>query len=75
MRRAKRRAAADGRSLTALIEDGVRRVLRDGGRAGFGKRVLPPVSRAVGGLLPGIDLDDSAELADAEDIQFAGRDA
>ena len=29
MRRAKRKAAAQGRSLTDLIEDGVRRVLTD----------------------------------------------
>ncbi|MBV8801348.1 MAG: DUF2191 domain-containing protein [Alphaproteobacteria bacterium] len=72
MRQAKRKAAADGRTLTALIEDGVRRVLseRVPPRA---KRALPPVSCASGGLRPGINLDDFAALQEDEDIERVKR--
>lgn len=74
VRRAKRKALAEGRSLTALIEDGLRRVLADHApaarRAG---RVLPPVSSATGGLAPGVDLDSAAALQEIEDMETAGR--
>lgn len=73
VRRAKRKALAEGRSLTALIEDGLRRVLDEPARAAGKKRVLPPVSSARGGLMPGIDLDDSAALQELEDLGAAGR--
>ena len=73
IRRARRKALAEGRSLTALIEDGLRRVLADRAPAGRAKRVLPPVSSAGGGLAPGISLDDSAALQEIEDIDAAGR--
>ena len=72
VRTAKRKAATEGRSLTALIEDGLRRVLSD--RAtGRADRVLPPVSSAGGGLMPGIDLDDNAALQEMDDIDAARR--
>jgi predicted transcriptional regulator len=73
VRRAKRKAAAEGRSLTALIEEGLRRVLNDRAAADSVKRVLPPVSTATGGLMPGIDLNDTAALQEAEDSGDAGR--
>jgi predicted component of type VI protein secretion system len=71
--RAKRRAAADGRSLTALIEEGLRRVLNDRRGEARASRALPPVSAASGGLAPGIDLDDSAALQELDDSVAAGR--
>ena len=40
LRRAKRKAAAEGRTLTALIEDGLRLVVTDGGSARKKERVL-----------------------------------
>jgi hypothetical protein len=73
IRRAKRKAAAEGRSLTSLIEDGLRRVLSERTPAGKGRRTLPPVSTATGGLLPGIDLDDSAALQEMEDREYVER--
>ena len=73
VRRAKRKAAAEGRSLTALIEEGLRRVLRESAPAGKVGRVLPPVSTATGGLLPGIDLNDTAALQEMDDLDYAGR--
>ena len=71
--RAKRKAAAEGRSLTALIEDGLRRVLSERRPPGRADRVLPPVSSATGGLMPGIDLDDSAALQEMDDMDVARR--
>jgi len=73
VRRAKRKALAEGRSLTALIEDGLRRVLNDRAPAARTKRVLPPVSSATGGLMPGVSLDDAAALQEIEDLETAGR--
>ena len=72
VRRAKRRAADEGRSLTSLIEDGLRRVLSDYGRAKE-PRKLPRVSTARGGLLPGIDLDRSSSIQEMEDLEYARR--
>ena len=70
VRRAKRKALAEGRSLTALIEDGLRRVLNDRAPAGRMGRVLPPVSSGTGGLMPGVNLENAAEI---EDLETAGR--
>jgi hypothetical protein len=73
VKRAKRKAAAEGRSLTSLIEDGLRRVLNERAAADKVRRVLPPVSSASGGLLPGIDLSDSAALQEMEDLDYVRR--
>jgi predicted component of type VI protein secretion system len=73
IRRAKRKALAEGRSLTALIEDGLRRVLNDRAPSARTKRVLPPVSSAAGGLMPGVNLDDAAALQEIEDLETARR--
>jgi hypothetical protein len=72
VRQAKRKAAAEGRSLTALIEDGLRRVLREP-EPDRRRRVLPPVSAAGGGLKPGIDLDDMGALQEMDDLETARR--
>ena len=61
---AKRVAHATGRTLTAVIEDALRAALaqrRSGPKRG---RVRLPTFNG-GGLLPGVDLDDSASLLDA----------
>ena len=73
VRHAKRKAAAEGRSLTSLIEQGLRRVLSEREPSGKVHRALPPVSMATGGLMPGIDLDDTAALQETEDRGYAGR--
>lgn len=72
MRRAKRKAAAENRSLTALIEDALRRILDTRATASSAHRV-PPVSKAGGGLMPGIDLEDTAGLQDLEDQDYVRR--
>ena len=58
---AKRLAARTGRSFTALVEDALREVLARQGAAG---RQAPVRLTTAGGrgVLPGVDLDDSAAL-------------
>ena len=68
VRRAKRKAAAEGRTLTGLIEYSLRRVLGEPQTANEADRVLPRVSKATGGLKPGIDLSATAELQETEDF-------
>jgi len=62
LRRAKRKAAAEGCTLTSLIEDGLRLVLR-----------LPPVSKATGGLMPGVDLTSFSALEEIDDLEYVER--
>jgi len=72
LKRAKRHAAAEGRTLTALIADGLRIVLAES-RKTKPKRPMPRVSAATGGLLPGIDLTDFKSLQEAEDLDSVRR--
>jgi hypothetical protein len=71
VRRAKAKAAAEGRTLTALIEEGLRRIISEPMQRTKEPRVLPRVSVARGGLMPGIDLD-SAALQEIEDVERFG---
>jgi len=73
VRRAKEKAAAQGRPLTALIEERLRRVLRERPEESGGGRVSLPVSSATGGLMPGIDLNDTAALQELDDLDAARR--
>jgi hypothetical protein len=68
LKRARCKAAAEGRTLTALIEDGLR-LVEDRG-AGKRKRVLPRVSTARGGLMAGLDLGDVSALQESEDLRY-----
>ena len=75
LNRAKRRAAAEGRTLTSLISDGLQLVTGDNRRATKRTRIMPRVSKATGGLMPGVDLTSFAglqEIDDLETIQFGG---
>lgn len=63
LREAKKRAAERGTTLTSVIEDSLRETL--------GRRERPRPRRkfrlptfGVGGVFPGVDLDDSAALLD-----------
>ena len=70
--RAKRKAAAEGRTLTSLIEDGLRAMLTE---KSVKRRhvVLPRVSKATGGTLSGVDISDSAALQEVEDLEYVER--
>ena len=61
LRRAKKQAAAEGRTLTSLIEEGLTVILSKPKRSRKG-RVNLPVSKASGGVLPGVDLNRSSDL-------------
>ena len=71
--RAKRKAAAEGRTLTSLIEDGLRRVIAENRTAAKMARVLPRISRATGGPMPGVDLSDLSSLQEMDDLDYVER--
>jgi hypothetical protein len=60
----KREAEQRGETVTALIEEGLRLVLAQSQQAPRRERVILPVSNAGGGVLAGVDLNDSAALED-----------
>jgi len=61
LQRARKRATEEGRTLTSLIEDGLVLVLTKS-KVAQRKRVVLPVSKASGGVLPGVDLNRSGDL-------------
>jgi hypothetical protein len=61
LKRAKKRAAEERRTLTSIIEEGVGLALARPARKAGG-RVDLPVSRASGGVLPGVDLNSASDL-------------
>ena len=63
MAKAKEASARTGETLTAMIERGLRLVLRPGQNR-HRTIIRIPVSRAAGGLRAGVNLDDSAGLLD-----------
>jgi len=63
LRKAKRQAAEKGRTLTSLIEEGLKTVLAEP-RSATIARLRLPVSKASGGTLPGVDLNRSSDLED-----------
>jgi hypothetical protein len=73
LRRAKRKAAAEGRTLTQLIEDGLRAVVDERQKPAQRRRVVLPVSQATGGLLPGVDLTRFSDYQEMEDLEYIER--
>jgi hypothetical protein len=73
LKRAKRKAAADGRTLTSLIEDGLRLVIAENRKAAKVKRIMPRVSKATGGPMPGVDLTDFSALQETDDLEYVER--
>jgi hypothetical protein len=71
--RAKRKAIAEQRTLTSLIEEGLRLVVGDKRSKPRAKRILPRVSSAGGPPFPGIDIANSAALQEMEDLEYARR--
>jgi len=65
---AKREADRRGETLTALIEQGLRLVLAQSRTRRQREPVKLPVSESGGGVLPGIDLNDSAALLDMMEL-------
>jgi hypothetical protein len=73
LRQAKRKAAEEGRTLTSLIEEGLRRVITEAQQRKSATRVMPPISKANGGLLPGVDLTSFSAFEEAEDLAHFAR--
>lgn len=63
LRKAKKKAAEKGRTLTSLIEEGLKTVLAEPCPTPAARLRLP-VSKASGGTLPGVDLNRSSDLED-----------
>jgi hypothetical protein len=60
--------------LTALIEDGLRAVIAGPPKAPERKRVvLPRVSRASDGLIPGVDMTRLSDHQEMEDRDYLER--
>ena len=69
LHKAQRKAAAEGRTLTGLMEEGLRYVVSDK-PAEKRERVMPRVSTAGGGPAPGVStFKDLVEIEDAEYIE------
>ena len=73
LRQAKRKAAEEGRTLTSLIEEGLRRVITEAKQRKSATRIMPPVSKAKGGLLPGVELTSFSAFEEAEDLAHFAR--
>ncbi|MDE2362158.1 MAG: hypothetical protein KGM42_05725 [Hyphomicrobiales bacterium] len=63
LHRAKLKAAAEGRTLTSLIEEGLRDVIARPPATPRSQPVLPRVSRAGGGFAEGFQFLNSPKLA------------
>ena len=61
---AKLHAARENRTLTSLIEEGLRLAIVKPASPARPKRVDLPVSRRGGGTMPGVDLTNTAGLLD-----------
>ena len=64
LRRAKQLAARTHRTLTSVFEDALRESLSRTAAAPRRTRVKLPVSDRAPGVLPGVDLDHTADLLD-----------
>jgi hypothetical protein len=74
LKRAKRKAVAEGRTLTALIEEGLRQVLEEKKDRATSKKHKPlPVSKATGGLRPGVDLTRFSDIQHMDDLEYVER--
>jgi hypothetical protein len=73
LNRARRKAAAERRTLTSLIEDGLRLVVSEYRKPPTSKRVLPRISKASGGPMPGIELNDFSALQEMDDLDYVGQ--
>jgi Family of unknown function (DUF6364) len=73
LKKAKRKAAQEGRTLTSLIEDGLRMVVAENGRNPKPRRIMPRVSKATGGLRRGVTLDPLWKYQEMEDLEYVRR--
>jgi hypothetical protein len=70
--RARRKAAAEGRTLTSLIEQGLQSVIAERKPKQRPSSSLP-VSSATGGMRPGMENMSYSELVELEDLEYIER--
>jgi hypothetical protein len=73
LNRARRKAAAERRTLTSLIEDGLRQILAETKKPAKKNRLLPRVSKATGGPMPGVDITRFSTIQEMEDLEYIER--
>jgi hypothetical protein len=73
MRRAKRKAAEQGRTLTALIEDALWWKISEDGKIAKRPRGPLPISTATGGLMPGVDITRFSDIQGMDDLEYMER--
>ena len=72
--RAKRKALAENRTLTSLIEEGLRLVVINSKiQASDDRRPMPVQHAAEWSAFPGIDISNSAALQEMEDLEYIER--
>lgn len=71
--RAKRKAVAEGRTLTSLIEDGLRLVTAEDRAASKARHIDIPVSKATGGFRPGMEHMTYRDLEELDDLEYVER--
>jgi len=64
LEQAKAEAARRNTTLTSLIEEGLHLVMKEARKPARRKKVVLPVSKKTGWTLPGVDINNSAELLD-----------
>jgi hypothetical protein len=73
LRRAKRQAAVEGRTLTSLIADGLRLILAEGAQVSKTTRVMPRISKAGRARAPSSDLPDFKTVQEMDDRDYVER--
>jgi Ribbon-helix-helix protein, copG family len=73
LKRAKLKAAAEGRTLTDLVEEALRVVLAQKPDKRKTRPGPLPVSKQTGGLLPGVDLTKFSDYQEMEDLEYIER--
>ena len=65
--RSKQEARKRGETLTSLLERGMRLAVSGSHKRARAARVTLPTSKATGGVLPGVNLDNTSNLLDRLD--------
>ena len=73
LRQARAKANRDKRTLTSLIEEGVRSILRPERNETAKSVAKLPISKHRGGLQQGVDLTDISSIYEQEDLERARR--
>ena len=68
LNRARRKAVAEGRTLTSLIEDGLRAIVGENRKTERARHASSEQSRRRG-LMPGFDLTEQSTLQEADDLR------